>query len=446
MTKQQMRIRFAAALMMFGLWFPASLPAQGGPPRDSLTAALLNLVFDRQPELAARRAAVAMAEARYRAAGPVEAPAVGFEIENIPDGVNLADAGQIRLVVEREFLTGSRRAADRALAQAAWDAAAVRLELAERSIGAVLSADLAVWLGGREVAARLAAEDTLLQDTEASLEARFAAGDARYVDVLRIRSERLRARSERADALLGSQEARRQLEGLIAAGDSGVPALQALLERFVELPPRITGEALPLPPDVDSLVAALGTLRLGALEVAGARARADEVRASRSARLFGAIGVQRYGDTTDGFTVGPSLRAAVTLPFAVGGSTRALNQAAALGVVEAQQHQAAATNQLRTALLTARDRYVVALERIQVYGDALLLGAREEREAAVAAYRSGQLSLIELLDFERALSRVETGRVRAAIDAHVAYAHLILTAAGFTPTGDALSATEAAND
>lgn len=446
MTRLYLRIRLGVALAVFAVAVPGRLTAQGAPPRDSLTSTLLNLVIARQPELALRRAAVATAEARLRAAGPVDAPAIGAEIENIPDGLNVPDAGQIRVVIEREFLTGSRRAADRAVAQTGWDLAVVRLDLAKRSLGAVVRADLAMWLGWREVAARLAAEDTLLQDTEAGLEARFAAGGARYLDVLRLRTERLRIRSERAEALRAGQHGRRRLEGLIASGDSAAPGLQALLRALAESPLPSTSEGLPPAPGADSLIAALGALRLGALEVAGARARAEEVRASRSARLFGAVGVQRFGDAASGFTVGPSLRAAITLPFAVAGSTRALNEAAEFAVVEARESQSAFANQLRTAVLTARDRYVLALERIQVYGDALLTGAREEREAAVGAYRAGELSLIELLDFERALSRAESGRVRAAIDAHVAYAHLVLTAAGLPAPGGALSDSEAGND
>ena len=48
----------------------------------------------------------------------------------------------------------------------------------------------------------------------------------------------------------------------------------------------------------------------------------------------------------------------------------------------------------------------------------------EERESALAAYRTGSLSLLELIDFERALSRAEIERIRALIDAADALADL----------------------
>lgn len=446
MTRQHIRIRLTAVLVMLGIGFPASLPAQEAALRDSLESALLRLVFSRQPELVVRRAATATAEARLRAAGPVAPPVLGAEIENIPDWVNLADAGQIRLVIEREFLTGSRRAADRAVEQAAWEAAALRLELAERSVGVDVRARLATWLGWREIAARLATEDAMLQNAEAGLQARFATGEARYVDVLRLRTERLRVRSDRAEAILTAQAGRRRLEGMITPNDSLAPALRVLLDTLAALPAPVADLVLPPAPDPDSLLTALGALRFGDLRVASARARAEETAASRSALLVGGIGVQRFGDPGGGFTVGPSLRAAITLPFTVGGSTRALNQAAELAVEEAQDQRTAGENQLRTALLTARDRYVVALEQDRVYRDAMLVGAREEREAAVGAYRAGELSLIELLDFERALSRAEIARIRVAIDVQVAYAQLILTAAGFRSPGITVFDSEAEND
>ena len=119
---------------------------------------------------------------------------------------------------------------------------------------------------------------------------------------------------------------------MITPNDSLAPALRVLLDTLAALPAPVADLVLPPAPDPDSLLTALGALRFGDLRVASARARAEETAASRSALLVGGIGVQRFGDPGGGFTVGPSLRAAITLPFTVGGSTRALNQAAELAV------------------------------------------------------------------------------------------------------------------
>ncbi|HCT57123.1 MAG TPA: hypothetical protein DGD08_07905, partial [Gemmatimonas aurantiaca] len=73
----------------------------------------------------------------------------------------------------------------------------------------------------------------------------------------------------------------------------------------------------------------------------------------------------------------------------------------------------------------ARERYSAARERLDAFDAALLRGARDERESALAAYRTGSLSLLELLDFERALSRAEIERIRALVDAADAWADLL---------------------
>lgn len=436
-----------AVLVAFALAAPARLAGQGTAPDDSLETALVALVLTGQPDLAARRAAVATAVARLGAAGPLEAPTLGIEAEEIPDGVDLPDAGQLRLLLEGNLLTGARRAAERSVARTARDLALARLDLAERGLGSAVRRDLATWRGWLAVAARLGAEDSLLQEAEAGLQARFAAGEARYVDVLRLRTERLRVRSERAAALGAAREGRRALDGLLAPGDPAGPALAALLRALADRPPPpVTGAVFPPPPDVDSLMVALGALRPGDLGVDLARAEAERARASRRAQWTGGVGVQRYGDAEGGFTLGPSLRASVTLPFAVGGSNRAVRQAADLAVAEAEAGRTAFATRLRTTLLLARDRYAAAVERLQVFDAALLTGAREEREGALGAYRSGELSLIELLDFERALARAETDGLRAAIDARVALADLFTAAAGLSaPTGGSPDA-EAGHD
>jgi cobalt-zinc-cadmium efflux system outer membrane protein len=315
----------------------------------------------------------------------------------------------------------------------------------EQSLQAIVRRDIAVWLGWRHVADRLAAEDSLLDAAETGLRARFAAGQARYVDVLRLRTERLRVRSERAEAIRSGQEGKRRLLGMLP-DDTLRQGVATLLDAMAMQPLPAWAESLPPAPDVDSLITALGADRLGDLHVDGARGRADQVRASRRPRLTGALGIQRFGDPRSGFTVGPMLRGSVSLPFAVGGSTRRLTQAADLGVAQAQAERVAFAARLRTALLLAHDRYAAARERLQVYDAALLTGAREEREGALGAYRTGELSLIELLDFERALARAETDGLRAAIDARIAYADLVTRATSVAGPDAGPSDSEAAHE
>ncbi|HEX6042676.1 TolC family protein, partial [Longimicrobium sp.] len=141
-------------------------------------------------------------------------------------------------------------------------------------------------------------------------------------------------------------------------------------------------------------------------------------------RFSGAVGLQRFGAGDGGGSVGLTLGGSVTLPS----TARRANQAA---LASADAEIAAATAELdaavaltRAELAAARERYEAARVRLSAFDAALLRGAREEREAALASFRTGELSLMELLDFERALARAETERLRSAVDAANALADL----------------------
>ena len=80
--------------------------------------------------------------------------------------------------------------------------------------------------------------------------------------------------------------------------------------------------------------------------------------------------------------------------------------------------------ELRAGLLQARTRYDAARARLETMDAVLLAGARREREAALASYRGGQLSLVEFLDFERAIGRADLARLEALVAAADAAADL----------------------
>src|SRR5690606_27053434 len=121
--------------------------------------------------------------------------------------------------------------------------------------------------GAAAIARRVAAEDSLLQAAEEALRPRFAVGDARYVDVLRLRTERLRARSDLAAALSAARVERQRLLALLAGVDSTMtepvapPTMaltttvpNAMIDSLLEREATDTLPApLPAAPDLDSL-------------------------------------------------------------------------------------------------------------------------------------------------------------------------------------------------
>jgi cobalt-zinc-cadmium efflux system outer membrane protein len=415
------------ALPLFALLCSGPASAQQIPIDSTLAGPLMEAVLRSNPELVAQRSAVAVAQSGFRAAGFAPPAVLSGEIEDVPGGTDLGGAG-FRVEIGKEFLTGGRSAAARALAAAEMRSAEAALYSAELRTRAATARALAQALGWSAIASRLAAEDSLLVGAEASLRGRFSVGEARYTDVLRLRTERIRVQTDRAEALAEAHVGLAALEGLLGEGLAGA----APLVRTVSTAPptALELENLPPPPDVDSLVGASGRVRVAQAALERAEAAQAAVRAEQRPRIAGAIGAQRVEAEDGGFAVGPTVGFSVTLPFTARRASEAAAEAAERAVAAARAELAAARAGVRADLIAARTRYEAARERLGVFDAALLRGVRQEREGALAAYRSGDLSLIELLDFERALARAEVEQTRAHIAAIFALAELISGAAG----------------
>lgn len=416
---------------MLILSLPMAAPAvaaQVASVSDPAAIAQLHPFLAAHPELEARQAALEAARARARLVSFGPAAALEAEIEEVPGGINLLGAGSITLGVSREFVSAGTRLARTTLAEVAVRRASLERELAERALVAEADMHLTRASAASAVGQRLSAEDTLLAAAEDALRARFSVGDARYVDVLRLRSERLRVQGERAAAMSDARAARTELLGIVVPGGGergraavdrliGASAADALGSRLVELPP------------ADSLLGIAAELRLAELDVAAAeaarRVRIAELRPGFTA----AVGAQRFDD--DGGTrYGATVGASVPLPF----TARRANAAAAIvadrEVDVAQAEQRATLASARARIGAAVERYEAAREQIALYDSALLQAARAEREGALAAYRTGDLTLIELLDFERALARAEIDRLRSRMAAADALAALYVDVTG----------------
>ena len=268
------------------LLLPARAPAQQIIPIDSaLAGPLLEAVLRTNPNLVARRSAAALAQSRARAAGFAAPAVLSGEIEDVPGGTDLAGAG-FRIEIGKEFLTGGRSAAARALAATEVQAAEAALYSAELRTRAATTRALTQALGWTAIARRLAAEDSLLIGAEASLRGRFAVGDARYTDVLRLRTERVRVQTERAEAVAQARVGLVALEGLL--GD-GVLEAGSLARTVASAPPSAMPlNELPPAPDVDSLVALSGRVRLAQAALDRSVAAQTAVRAELRPRISGA--------------------------------------------------------------------------------------------------------------------------------------------------------------
>lgn len=400
-----------------------------------LPTPLLVALLEASPELAARRAALRAATSRVSTTGFAPPATLSAAVEEVP-GLRVSDANA-RVEVGREFLSGTRRSAERLVAAGEVRVSSLALDAARRRILANAARAYVQVLGWRAVAARLAGQDSLLGSAEISLRARFGVGQARYVDVLRLRTERLRVQNDRAQAGAEERTGTLALEGLI--GSEGSVRLASIAPELVTVGPRgsatsaaarVLGAALPPAPTLDDLVTLAADVRLAATQVERAGALRGLTLARQRPVYSAALGLQRFAVDAAASRLGPTAAFGMTLPWSAGMANRAASAAADADVAAALASQSAVTALTRGALASARARYESDRARLASYDAALLLASREERVSALAAYRTGDLSLLELLDFERALAQAEIGRLRALLDGYSALTALLSGAVG----------------
>lgn len=382
------------------------------------TAAVKN-----SPALRAARANVELATARVAAAGAVAPAFFSAGLSEAP-ATNL-DQGNLRFEVGRDLMTGRRRQAERRLADIDVQEAAVEVSLAERRVDGLILRDVVGAAGARRIALRLAAEDQLLAGAEEGVRGRFGVGQARYVDVLRVRTERLRVQADRSATIAEARASRANLSAVLAGSDA-LATIDAVIDTIAgDGLDQAWRSVLPTLPSLDSLIAQSDVARLAEVGAARTDAARALVLADQRPQVSAYAGIQRIGQANNGPTLGPSFGVTVSMPFTAARSNRLRLAAATQTTATARVARDASLSETRGRLDAARERYLAARERLETFDAALLRGARDERESALAAYRTGSLSLIELLDFERALSRAEIERIRALIDAADAWADLL---------------------
>jgi cobalt-zinc-cadmium efflux system outer membrane protein len=238
-----------------------------------------------------------------------------------------------------------------------------------------------------------------------------------------LRAERLKVQSDQVARASRAETARLALLGLISAPDlqdSLAPTVDQAIRRTVA----DTGVgALPDLPPLDTLVSQSKRVRLADADVASSRAALALADAGQNPGLLAGIGIQRF-EVDGNARLGPTLTATLVLPFTSPGPRRGAG-AARMDVRRAETDRIAAAAEVRVAARSAIARYRTARQRLLIYDAGLLRGARDEREAALAAFRTGETSLLELLDFELALMRAEISRLEARGEAIDALADLL---------------------
>ena len=410
----------------------APIAASAQAPIGPHLARLRGITRDSSAALQALRAEVALADGRARATGFGPAMVAELEIEDIPGGLALPQAGSMRLDLWRQLPNRARARAQRAAAGIEREVAALTLNAAERWIEARINLSLLQGSGSTRIARRLAAEDSLLTETEITLRERFAVAGARYLDVLRLRTERLRLQSDLHSASTNARVARKELIALVGLPESSATALvDSALAEAIRTDPRLwLAEEL----RIDSLVASALVVGKAALTTRAAQLASDLVRANQRPDIAAGLGLQRFATESGGHAIGPTIGLSVSLPFTANRSNQLAREAATLQISAAESAELAAGARVRAAITIRGERYNALRERLVLFDSALLAGAADERETALSAYRNGSITLLDFLDFERALRGVEVEVLQLRISA--ASTLLDIYAVLLAPSGD----------
>ena len=393
------------ALMLFG----GALPAGSQPAGPTFTLAdALARARDGSPEGAAARARVEAAERAVGETARMPNPTVEFRSENWASGVSRSvlplDAfAEFTQVVE----LGGKRGARRGVAEAGLGATQADEAVVRRALAVDISRAYLDALRLRERQRTLAEQSTDLAEMVRVLDRRVEVGTTAEADALKLRTEEARLGTDLLRTEVAAQRALLQLTSRLNV-EAG---LDALVPPPLPALPAIDDEAaLKRRPDVTAAERAVVSAQQ-ALRLEDARGTPDPALNA---------GYKRTGGYNTGlFTV--------TMPLPLWDHNR-VNRILAQGhVTAAELERAAVERRARGEMAATRMAAGRLSERARDIRTRLVEPARGAREAARAAFASGALDVLRLVDAERVFTDatlvaidIEIDAVAAAIEARLA--------------------------
>ncbi|RMF75683.1 MAG: TolC family protein [Acidobacteria bacterium] len=383
---------------------------------DPQVRAVLVDVATRHPRLVAARARARAAAERPAKARSLPDPQLATSLFLVPPetrvGPQRLTLGLSQAVPWRGKLAARGRAAARAAERAAREADRLALDLVTRA------RSLLVRIGYLDRAIGIVDEDlATLQGFEALARARYAAGIGLaqaavkvQAEITRDRTRRLALEQERA-ALVAELNALRDRPGTSAVPATAEPVVRALAAD----PAKLRAQALSRLPEVAAADAGVAE--------AGERLRLARLEYRPDFRFgLGWTFVDRRQDAA-GRLVPPEDNGQDALALTFGLTIPLWRERLAAGVREAGAVRAARGERRRDVVLEIDRRLDDLLARVplvrdqwRLFRDVLTPQAEESLNSARAAYETGRLEMLDLLDAERVLLEVRLGAIRAATD------------------------------
>ncbi len=396
-----------SVVLACSLCIPARAHASALPLDSCVVHALAN-----NPGLRAADRDVEAARARLRQAGALEAPSLSYEVGKLGTPVS-HDEHETVLRLSQDF--GAPRARARAK-----DVARVELAVAEAE-----RESFALRLRGDVTRAyrRLQADALSLRvigslrrtatDLEHMVSARLRTGGARYLDVLRARSERVRIENDAIESERALRADRRALNILMARAPEET------------LTPADSLRYVPLRDSLGPLLAhALATrprLRAARLEVERGRAQVALARNELWPSTSLSAGLDRVpGIEGPGFGGEISL----SLPFLPWTDRHARVREAGANKGGAQAKLEASERGLESALRDTYESARSAEQLVQQFDHVLLADASDAIRTAIQNYQGGQITGLELFETLRTFRTIELEHIRALLQYELALTDL----------------------
>lgn len=370
----------------------AMLPALAAAAPLSLEQAL-DLAAERSQAARAARAGVSGAAEAARAAGQLPDPMLSVGIDNLPvtgpDRLRTtADSMTMKRVgISQEWVSSEKRALRQAAAQALVGREAVteQVALADARLQAAL-VYLDAYFAGESFKLTTVTEHHVHEEAEAA-KARLSSSTGTSQEVLQVTAARGVAEDESAD-----------MQQVQAA------ALVALQRWVGTRPDALLAPALPAVPAEHAYVSAHPAVVQAQRDIEVARAEASATAANRKPNWTWQASYGQRTGFSDMVSVG------VSIPLQVSpGERQDRETAAKLALVEKAEASLEEATRMATAEYRALSSDAQRLaQRVERYRAGVVLPAQQRTQAAIAGYRSNQVTLMTL--FEARHAEVDTRR------------------------------------
>ena len=392
-----MKTIFTVAFALFMM--STIMRAQAPVPISLHDAVTLGLSLN--PEILQGTQQIKAAAGKVMQAGKVPNPELGIAINEVPSGYKIGSANEKDISITQSFEYPAKRETRiaRASLDEQWIATAVehrKIQLSARIEKAYIDAQRA------KISLNIIEEQiSLLGDIQRIVSNRYASGEAKYLDVLRIEIEATRLRNTLLDA---KNELRSSLMILKnAVGDSSVSLYY----------PSDTLQYVPFVVDQDSLTAS-STSRSNARRMAELQMKQQETSLSLARSNyypdFG-VGLAYQRRTPANSFLGIEMKVSVPLWFWY--EPQGLVEEASAQLSISQLNMMSVDRRIRNNIAMSIAMVQSTEQQVKNYEQVLQQGLKEILDVATSQYRNNQIDLLNLFDTYRTQREIRGEYYRA---------------------------------